>query len=312
VVLAHFDLPRLRKLELRRYGLGADENYGEPWNSQEIPAQSTHGRLGEAALPPTRQGNLSTLELSDPCASPRDIKNLMQWPAHLLSLSMCQIIYKTCTEQYTVDALQEILNVHRDSLQHIQLSRFPSGPIDGIPNFTKFSHLRKLQISQHNLRSQTPHAVSKRLAAPSLRHFRIDFGTGDPYQESPAARDFAAAQVRWLEELVALLKPSGKTTASKLETIFIDFNPSNILWGAPDEFENALWPWDYVEQAVQAVTKYNVILEYCKPAFTRDEWDSMLAAKRKGEDWPPEDDDDDDDEQEYEDEIDDDEDNEDY
>lgn len=291
MLLANFNSVTLKELCISHYTEGIDGDPGAPWRSIEELTQSTHCGF-EAAFRCSRLPQVTTLRLSEPRAPPLVTQTLVQWPARLVYLSMTYLCHSKSAAEYTVGAVQRILDVHCESLQHVVLGLIPYFK-DGIPNFAHFPHLVNLQLSQYNLKSEKPYTASAKMAAPSQRHLRIDFGTEDQHKED--SKDFGAAQVQWLEEFVTTLNNGSKGVISgKLERIFIDFNPGYLLWEDHDVEDT--WPWDYLEQAVQGAAKCNVALKYSTPACTRWEWDRMITRKRKGLEWRPHDDDDDDEE----------------
>ncbi|KAK4692575.1 hypothetical protein P7C71_g4657, partial [Lecanoromycetidae sp. Uapishka_2] len=288
-VLAYFAVPTLKKIALDRYEEWATENLelSAGWVSEENPSTLIDRALDYVrtpAIPSVHLRNLTTLTLSGPVAQPLVTEAITKWPARLLKFSLHGILHSNCAEQYTLSAVQQILNLHRESLQDIRLGIIPGGGQD-IPDFSAFSDLQRLRLNTFNLMGISPLEASRKLAAPSLSYLHIEFETEDQHPEQ--VEDFATYEVRWLEEFVALLKPSGDTATSKLEKIFVGFLPIFALWYFPST-DDAPWPWDYLDEAAQVVTKRGVTLNYTTPTCTREDWDRMLSAKRNGETWPPE------------------------
>ena len=78
---------------------------------------------------------------------------LLQWPSKLAKLSLTGLTCSSYGTEYTSDAIELILNIHRESLQHITIGKILKADKEygnwiatGIPDFSKFQCLRDLQI----------------------------------------------------------------------------------------------------------------------------------------------------------------------
>ncbi|KAK3170312.1 hypothetical protein OEA41_009699 [Lepraria neglecta] len=271
MLLTHFDLPTLKEVCLHRFGVGIDDGPGAPWYPT---ANTPHDDLIQI-LANTRHHNVTTMDLSDPSAPPHITEIFMQWPAHLTNFSMDFLANSACGREYTFEAVQRLLDLHSQSLRNVRLGIIPCWHTqNGIPDFSAFPRLQSLQLSKYNLLSEPPYLASPKLRAPSLRHLRIYFNTEDQHSES--AREFATEQVRWLNDFV-----SHKASETKvLETIFIGFSPETHRWSInPDH--DTIWPWDYLEQAAEALAHQNITLRYSTPGCTREEWRQTLSVLRE-------------------------------
>lgn len=71
---------------------------------------------------------------------------------------------------------------------------------------------------------------------------------------------------------------------ASLSQIFIDFCPIDILWDLCNT-DDATWPWDYLQQAAQAVAKGKVSLRYIERNCSRDTWNWMHIWVQDDETW---------------------------
>jgi len=273
MTLAHFVMPSLKELELRGYGLSFNNKPGARWHHV---AQSTFPDLDHIFSKHFYNGAVTALNLTDPSVPPGVTKRLLQWPAHLARLSIRSLTCSPYVELYTVDAMQQLLDTQRRSLQHVVVGMI-HGETKGIPNFSHFQHLQTLQLSKHNLLAETPYEAALKLSSPLLRHLSISSCNEDQHE---AIRNvFATDQIRWLEDFASHITAKG-TASNRLDTIFVIFYPGVIL-GDFDEVEDQTWPWEYLEQAVQALSRYNVTLTYTEPFYTKQMWNDILNKRRE-------------------------------
>ena len=263
MILKHFSLPTLKEVSFNGSGLGNEDEPGA-----DISFDATQQEL-DLLLSSASPCNVTTMELIEPSAPTHVTKSFLQWPARLTSLTM-----RSCSYWYTVDAVQEMLDDHRHTLQHISLPELAPG-FNILPDFSSFTSLESLQIHGHNLFAEPSCAAAAQLAAPRLRHLRISFDTEDQHETSYT--DFESDQVDWLKDFVSYITPTTHT----LETVFVEFDPgvsiSDLNW-----FDFATWPWSYIDQAVGLFAGHNVTMTFTQPRYSRKEWD--LAAERAKED----------------------------
>ena len=181
---------------------------------------------------------------------------------------------------YTVDAVASILDIHRETLQHITICntvRHVNHDIyktSGIPDFSKFPNLHELHLSAYNVLAEKPSEAATKLAAPLLRHLAIAFGSGD--QHSVSVRDFSDEQVRWLAEFA-----SQRQLNTKLQSVFVDFEPRWLEIHRIRPEDEILWPWEYLQQAEKELSLCHIDLKYREPVCTLDQWDQMMRDRRK-------------------------------
>lgn len=227
---------------------------------------------------------MMSLELKDPSALPECTMILLDWPSRLLRLSLSQLINSVYGSHYTLDAVRAILDIHRESLRHITVGIIPgegnegdSWTMSGIPNFSKFDCLHELHLSVYNVLAEKPSEAATKLAAPLLRHLTITFCTEDQHSESRTG--FAEDQVVWMADFA--IQKSAAKIGTKVENMFVDFNPERETFLYRNE--NETWPWEYLEQAEEEISRCNMVLSYSKPSCTKDEWDQAVAGCREAE-----------------------------
>lgn len=271
MILKHFSLPTLKKVSLNRYGLGSGDEPGAPWYPSSDAAHEDLSLL----LPSTSPCNATTMELFTPSAPAHVTKSFLQWPARLTNLTMSFIMNSACGEEYTVDAVQEILDDHRHTLQHISLGILTRG-IERLPDFSSFTSLESLQMHGYNMFEDSPCRAAARLDAPRLRHLRISFDTEDQH-ETPFT-DFESDKLDWLEDFVGYITP----TTNRLETVFVEFDPDvsvvDLNW-----MYYETWPWSYIDQAVGLFAGCNVAMTYTQPRYSRKEWDQAVERRKQDE-----------------------------
>lgn len=291
MVLGYFNQPKLRHLELSRYGLGSLDDPGAAWCplpilSQDVDKLSNLDKLSDLAHSHT--STMTSLELRDPSASPHCTKILLYWPSRLVRLCLSQLTNSMYGSHYTAEAVRAILDIHRESLHHITIGIIPGKrneddpwTLGGIPNFSKFDCLHELHLSAYNVLAEKPSEAATKLAAPLLRFLVMTFCTEDQHSASRTA--FAEDQVRWMADFAT--QKSAAKMGDKLESMFVDFNleHENFLY----RNETETWPWEYLEQAKEEISRCNIVLNYSKPSCTKDEWDHQAVAGRRNAEEEP-------------------------
>lgn len=282
MILGHFSQPALRDMHLSRYGLGRGDTPRAPWLPIEPPSQDEMGEL--SLLARSHTSAMTSLELNDPSASPHCTRTLLEWPSTLVRLSLSQLTSSAYGSHYTLDMVEPILSIHRESLQRITVGIIPgkhkedgSWTRSGIPDFSKFQRLHELHLSAYNILVEKPIEAAAKLSAPMLRHLAMSFSTEDQHAE--LWKDFGEDQVLWMARFAAQNSAGGGGN-KKLESLFVDFNPECDSWVLFDN-ENMTWPWDYLQQAEQEMSRFHMIMKYSKPGCAKDEWDQMVADHRK-------------------------------
>ena len=283
MILGYFNHPTLRELRLCYYSLakfGAPAVSLFPFGPPEAPSQDELDELSVVAR--SRSSAITSLELTTPYTSPLCTMILVDWPSKLVRLSLTGLTDSMNGSHYTLDVVERIFNIHRDSLQHITVGRIQNRPTQygkwvavggGIPDFSKFQCLRELQIFADNMLAEKPSEAAAKLAAPLLRHLTMEFGEGVSHVA------FAGTQLLWMAEF-ASKGPIGEPNTN-LQTIFVDFQP--ICDSRAVHHEKAgPWPWEYLQQAKKEFSRYNVALTYSEPSCTKEEWDEMMRGHPGG------------------------------
>lgn len=286
MILSHFSMPTLKELEIRRYGLSVNSESGVPWPQTVSPTQQ---RVEDYFSTCHHHDTLTTLRLDAPSTPPEVTEKLLQWPRHLTSLSITNLVNANYTSMYTIAAVQTLLDTQRDSLQHVVLGRIIEKGKNGIPDLSGFQCLRTLQVSAYNFLALRPEKALENLSAPLLHHLTLSWGKEDRLKEQYFA--MTETHVTWLERF-AVCMTSDHATHPRLPKIFVEFSPDNHLWAENyisrfivgnfgNAWEGPEWPWDYLEVAARALSGYGVDMTYSEPIWTRLEWRQKVDTIRK-------------------------------
>lgn len=215
---------------------------------------------------------VTKLCLLDPIFEPMITKYLIGWPQHLEELTMTfGASYPPRANYYRIQSVQEILDVHRESLRYISI-----GPICGIPrtipDFAEYPSLRRLRVAAYSIFAETPAVVSSKVSASCLKEMIIDFETDERHVNSDKT-EISKAQDDWFSEF-GYHQGYGKS-AKNLRAIIIQFTPKD--WMNPG-FEgcylgrNMEWPWQYLIEAKELLSKHQINLSWNEPCCTREQW----------------------------------------
>ena len=275
MILRFFKQPTLRHLKLYRYGLGSHDEARAPWSPTQPSSQDDIDTLSDLAHSHTSA--MMSLELNEPSGPPYCTKLLLNWPSRLVRLSLCYTTSSAYRLDYTLDAVEPILDIHRESLQRIKVGVISgtenddgSWTMSGIPDFSKFHSLHELHLSAYNVLAEKPSDAATKLAAPLLHQLAMTFFAENEYTYQ--RKESAEEQVRWMADFAT--HKSAAKMKNKLETISIDFDPERDA----RMFDNKdIWPWEYLERAAREMSRCNIAMTHCEPSYTRDEWDQMVA-----------------------------------
>ncbi len=272
-----FNQPTLRDIRLSRYGLSRGDSTREPWSPTELPSKDDLD--GFSVVAHSHSSAITSLELSDPRTSPQCTGILLKWPSKLVRLSLSRFYNSGYCMQYTRERVENLLSIHRESLQQITVGIIPEKQnqdntwiASGIPNFATFQCLNELQVSAYNLLAETPSEAAAKLAAPALRHLTMSFCTED--YRSEARGDFREHQALWMADFAAQKSTTGPHIG--LQTVYIDINP----YRDPRTLRSSkgiLWPWEFLQQAEEQMARYNIVMKYNNPRCTKDEWAQSVA-----------------------------------
>lgn len=118
-------------------------------------------------------------------------------PARLKMLSLTGLYTCISFEKYNVSEIQNIIDIHRDSLRFIELSRIPNEN-KTMPDFSRFPALVSLNMSAYDvMQVETPAAAFQKLSG-TLEYMWLDITPED--QRVQIAVEQQAAWVTWLTE----------------------------------------------------------------------------------------------------------------
>jgi hypothetical protein len=274
LLLEFFNLSTLRRLIARRHGRGAaprDPGTLQQTDPTEREIPSITQQELERHLPPGRHHTVTvtSLELSYPLTPANVTEHILRWPKRLEELSLQILSHRWGVQYYDVKAVQQILNIHCQSLKKINLGII-TGRSKPMPSFSEFPCLEDLRMCACNILSETPSTVLDKLATPSLRFLILDFDTKDGHDES--VQSFGRDGANWIKEFAAL--KTAKYPKSRLEKISFEFNAVENPHTAYAMYcpECAAWPWQYLEQAKKAVSQHGLVLKY-KTEWSREGWE---------------------------------------
>ncbi len=270
MVLANFKHRPLRVLHLSRYGLGEEHTPYVEWPTPRSVAQKGLDELSQLV---PRQGttHMTTMTLYDPYAPPAAAEILLRWPKALVHLSITGIFHGHHGGNYTVEALQRMLDIHRPSLQTVRIGNY-SGELPGIPDFRSFPKLHQLWLSMYNFLSEDSFIAALKLTTPRLAHLHTSFDTEDQHRASHSA--FGSAEAEWMERFIAGKTPKG--TLSNLQSMEIEYRPDSPY------IEHIPWPWTHLQECQKSLRQsvFNLINS---PSWTREEWFDIIAETKRSD-----------------------------
>jgi F-box-like len=280
IILTYLDQPVLKTLDLSRYGWSDDDGAAAPWSSASLTSLPLTWTSAETLLAAHHtKGTVTMLKLQDPRVPAHVTELLVRWPARLVSIALTALTHSKYFKHYSIQAVQRCLDYHCQSLEHVTLGILMSDT-NHAPDFSHFPKLQTLQLSSYNLLREKPHVAAKKLiGAPSmLRHLSISFSTEDQHQEP--STDFGAETLHWMEDFAGRMTMEGTTsdakTFNKLETMYVNFDPDDYICERPDpdtpDCDLPSWPWEYVDQAAQALSQLGVKMKYSSPGASKQNW----------------------------------------
>ncbi|BCR90933.1 uncharacterized protein ACHE_60819A [Aspergillus chevalieri] len=225
--------------------------------------QLNHPDKCEQLLPVGCHQNLKSLVLPVPAAEPDVADLLFLWPAHLKRVTFLFIHDTLYAESYPAPVIESLLNLHRDSLERIEL---PPIPGNGLPNLSAFHNISELHLHASSFFNTTPFDASSKLEAPCLQRLTIDFTKHEPFSRSVGGsvdpEDFSNHKSNFLEHFIITQKSGQSKTC--LRQIFLRFGPETI---AEDSILLELWSADLVEEVSAVAASYDISLTYNKPVY---------------------------------------------
>jgi hypothetical protein len=167
-------------------------------------------------------------------------------------------------------------------------------------DFSEFPSLEDLSMSAYNtIQFETPSVTLRKLAAPKLQRFTVDFFKETQYLEGRS--HFGEEQVRWMQEFASLKRK--EFPFSRLDKVVIvfnldewhepewfrwenvwRFNPWSIARGSKEvnDVRYPTWPWEHLQQARECIARYGLDLQY-ESKWTKEEWDREVRSKTEVE-----------------------------
>lgn len=263
ILLKLFDLPTFKEFNIQNCSFGENDDLAQPLGRIYHPSAR---ELKEVFSDHYGRGATTHLYLSTPDASMSVIKALLRWPARLTRLTLNRSLYSACQAGYPLSAMQDLLEVHGETLQHIELCIIP-GDQCGSPQLAHFPVLKTLHLNKYNLLFDSPQQAYQKLTAPNLRKLIIDFDGENEHEDGPTT--IGPPEVLWLQAYANHMNPQ------RLYELFVEFYPNvSPLDLNEEEFpKEMVWPWVYLDQAVDILAKKGVKMTYCPPSVSRQEWD---------------------------------------
>ncbi|OJJ87637.1 uncharacterized protein ASPGLDRAFT_976101 [Aspergillus glaucus CBS 516.65] len=166
-------------------------------------------------------------------------------------------------ESYPAPVIENLLNLHCDSLERIEL---PPIPGKGLPNLSAFQKLSELHLHASSFFNTAPFDASSKLVTPCLQRLTIDFTKHEQFSRSVGGsvdpEDFSNHKAKFLEHFIITQK-SGQSKTS-LRQIFLRFGPDTI---AKDSILLELWSADLVEEVSAVAASYDISLTYNKLVY---------------------------------------------
>ena len=267
-VVHHLRRPSLRHLELSWYGWGiGDQSRSRKLLINDIVFTIRQARI---LLPPADHytGGLTSLTIFNPAVPPTVTESIMCWPTALVRFTAVCLSHALRIYHHTPASMETILGRQRESLKEISLGIMPFQGNQGesrMIDFSSFCTLETLSMSCHNFFSSEPEATTlQKLSAPLLHHLCVSFATEG--QDRPHFSTFGADKATWFQKFAS----EAKSANTALKTIFIAFEPDDCI---DDIDENCRWPWAYLDEAAQALSKSGITMTYSRPCWTLEQWE---------------------------------------
>ncbi|GMF71926.1 unnamed protein product [Aspergillus oryzae] len=204
--------------------------------------------------------------------SPEATKQLIAWPKSLVHFYLGSFY----DNPFCIDLpmLSEWLAIHKDTLKSIDIGSLSRGGDRRLFNACDFPKLEVLALSRWQLAGWSPHRDEGLTFSPldadlllgaSLHTFTLDFTVHDQHSESWT--DFGEREEHW----VAKVARAAITRKAALRKIKIIFTPD--YWTGREEDG---YPWDRMDRIHDEISPHGLVLEYNKPALTKEEWLQVL------------------------------------
>ena len=217
-VLAYFATGSLQKLDLQEFG----ENYSGNW------VGSTLAQSYRPSLSPQLKHELSVrrgkapftcLALDKPHSGVPLIRDVILWPSQLTKLRLGSM-FSPPWQDYTSLAMQELLEIHKATLQFIELGWPGQGEWE-IPRFADFERLSTLLLHHRFLFGDSAGHVASKLSAPLLRDLCITAPEG---RNNVIVHDyFGFSQLNWISEFASQIRLHPGEICPSLTSVYLPF-----------------------------------------------------------------------------------------
>ena len=231
------DLSSIKELSFDRYGPGIpksapfaswiEDDEGDPSRFLTYKTPPITEVEVEELFPRSKDHTWSatSLCLSDPICYPIITEHIVRMPARLQKLSLTELDCCIVSREYNLVAVQAVIDIHRDTLQSITLSRIPHEN-KSMPDFTQFPELRSLTMSAFDIMQiEKPASALQKLSGTPLENLCLDIAPVD--QNEPISIDQQIAWVAWLTEFASVKQ--SKYPESKLEEVFVSTLHSGVM-----------------------------------------------------------------------------------
>jgi len=226
------DISSIRDISFDRFGPGIQKT--DPFASWVEDDEIVHGQHSLYKPAPLMQSEVeelfpkskdyswgaTSLRLSDPCCDPVVTEHIVRMPARLQILSLTELDTCIVSEKYTLAAVQAIIEIQRNTLQTITLSRIPNEN-KTMPDFTVFPALKSLTMSAYDIMQiEKPSVALQKLSGTPLRKLCLDITPED--EQEPFTIEQQTEWASWLTEFAS--EKQSKYPDSELEEVFVSIS----------------------------------------------------------------------------------------
>ena len=192
--------------------------------------------------------------------------------------------------QYTVNDLQQLLDIQAESIREIALGHIFDrnghcpGDCRDMIDFTRMAQLQRLSLNADNVFCLDPEYFAAIICAPWLTHVTINFDSEAQYgvYSSRLKQSTHDWLVRFATaRFVQVTKPSRKLCVhlgGGLDYPYIDHRTFDT---AEELFIEWPYPWDYLEAARQKLEACAIEMTWTMPEVTKEEWRTRLLSEWK-------------------------------
>ncbi len=257
VVFDYFNQPSLRRLHFDHYCV----RDSQPAMIAYPPAELAIRKLPERAGRHT--SGVVELTLMNAATTPEASECVVRRSSRLVKLTLKNTWVSPYEERYSADAVQRILDIHRQSLTYIDLGLTLRTDYF-VPNFCAYPCLRVLRLSAHAFLDTVPETLSRRLSTPSLQHLILAYTTHSR-QDTKSWHRHPEVSCQWLYDFATLHVASDGTN---LCSIMIDFTPDFLSYSDLDP--DLIWHWECLIELKNPLSKHGLTFGSKMPVSTSE------------------------------------------